>query len=243
MYVNNEIGTIMPLQEISRVIRDVRKHRDAGLPLYLHTDAVQAIQYLPCGVDELGVDLLSLTGHKFHGPKGSGALYVRKGIQFVRQIDGGGQEYYHRGGTENVAGIVGMGAALADIAEHPRDVTHLRELQQYLISFVSENIPHAPLTGHPTFRASHITSFVFENVDPEALVIALDRAGFAVSSGSACSSGVVKQSHVIDALTLAIPKKTAALRVSTYSGTTQGEIQQFANSLARNVHNLREMGI
>jgi cysteine desulfurase len=253
MYVNNEIGSVMPLVEIGGVVREIRNRRmrDARnrgaegkfLPLYFHTDAVQAIQYFPCLVSGLGVDFLSLTGHKFHGPKGTGVLYVRDGIEIVRQIDGGGQEYYKRGGTENVAGIVGMGAALSILREQPKNIEVLRSLQEFLVQFVSENISGAHLTGHATLRAPHITSFVFENVDPEALVISLDREGFAVSSGSACSSGVVKQSHVIEALHLDIPKKSAALRISTTDTTSRSEVEQFTQCLQKTVSSLREMDI
>ncbi len=243
MCVNNEIGTVMPLSQIAEEIRRVRKHRGAtGLPLYFHTDAVQAVQYFDCNVDLLGVDLLSLTGHKLYGPKGTGLLCVRDGIQIVRQIDGGGQEYYKRAGTENVAGIVGFAAALQKYAwKESTQFDSLKELQQFLVSEVTNRISESRLTGHFELRAPHITSFIFENVDPEALIIALDREGFAVSSGSACSSGIVRQSHVIESLHLDIAKKSAAVRISTGYQTTKKDIEKFIVALEKNVAQLRDL--
>jgi cysteine desulfurase len=251
MYVNNEIGTVAPVKEISETIRQVRKqrnHNPSPLPIYLHCDCVQAIQYFDCSVNTLGVDLMSITGHKLHGPKGSGFLYVRDGIQIVRQIDGGGQEYYKRAGTENVAAIVGMAEAIKkygwrDDSGTLEKLERLRELQNYLIKEVSATISDCQVTGAIENRAPHITSFIFENVDPEALIIALDREGFAVSSGSACSSGVVRQSHVIESLKLQIAKKSAALRVSTNSETNLDDLKAFVLSLQKNVQLLREMNI
>jgi cysteine desulfurase len=243
MYVNNEIGTVMPISSIAEEIRRVRKHRGtAELPLYFHTDAVQAVQYLDCHVDRLGVDLLSLTGHKLYGPKGSGLLYVRDGIHIVRQIDGGGQEYYKRAGTENVAGIVGFAAALQKYAwNESAQFDDMKEIQRFLINEITARISDSRLTGHRELRAPHITSFIFEDVDPEALIISLDRAGFAVSSGSACSSGIVRQSHVIDALHLDIAKKSAALRVSTGNQTTQADMASFVEVLVKSVTQLRDL--
>lgn len=251
MYVNNEIGTVMPIKEVYSVVKKVRKAReklDGQLPIYLHTDAVQAIQYLDCDVQSLSVDFLSLTGHKFGGPKGSGLLYARNGLPLTRQIDGGGQEYYKRAGTENVASAVGLATALnknvwRESSEVSQKLNSISKLQKYLISEVFERIGKSHLSGDPVNRAPHITSFIFENVDPEALIISLDREGYAVSSGSACSSGVVRQSDVIEALNLDIPKKSAALRVSTDYKTTFEEIEGFLNSLVKNVRLLREMSI
>jgi cysteine desulfurase len=166
MYVNNEIGSVMPIKEIGRLVREVRKERTKnGLaPLYFHCDAVQAVQYFDCSVDSLNVDLLSLTAHKVYGPKGVGALYVRDGIEIVRQLDGGGQEYYKRAGTENVAGIVGAGEAFAEIEEKREyEFQRLHGLQDLLIEGVLARVEGVRLTGPRENRAPHITSFFFEN--------------------------------------------------------------------------------
>ncbi len=251
MYVNNEIGTVQPVQEIGSLVRKTRWSRLQNadertvLPLYFHCDAVQAIQYFECDVQAIGVDLLSMTGHKLYGPKGAGVLYMRDGVQISRQIDGGGQEYYKRAGTENVAGIVGMGEALAQISRSPETKEALVALQQKLRDEVLRGVPDAHLTGHPEYRAPHITSFIFEKVDGEALITALDREGIAVSSGSACSSGVVRQSHVIEALPLSgfDAHRSAALRVSTSKYSTEEEIQRLITALPSIIAKLRELNL
>jgi cysteine desulfurase len=245
MYVNNEIGTIQPIKEISSIIRKIRDARinsGVSLPIYFHSDAVQAVQYLPHSVKELGVDLLSVTSHKLYGPKGAGALYIRTGTQVARQVDGGGQEYYLRAGTENVAGIVGFGHSVGKIASDVgAESTRLRELQQFTIQNVLSRVPKSHLSGHPVERAPHIVSFLFEDIDIESLVIALDRKGFGTSSGSACSSGVVKQSHVISALNLSFGKTSGPLRLSFGKDTVQIHLEEFVSVLPDIIASLRAL--
>ncbi len=251
MYANNEIGTIQPIAEIGTVVRQSRwsrlKNADEKtvIPLYFHCDAVQAIQYSECDVNALGIDLLSVTGHKLYGPKGAGVLYARDGVPVVRQIDGGGQEYYKRAGTENVAGIVGLGEALETVAGHRDESSRLKKLQNLLISGVLETTSRIHITGHRQQRVPHITSFLIESVDGEALITALDREGIAVSSGSACSSGVVRQSHVIEALPLAgfDVRKAAALRISSGRHTQERDIQLLLQTLPPIISKLRELAL
>ncbi len=251
MYVNNEIGTIQPIKGIGGLVRQTRWTRlskgdeRSVVPLYFHCDAVQAVQYLECDVNILGVDLLSITGHKLYGPKGAGVLYLRDGVQFIRQIDGGGQEYYKRAGTENVAGIIGLGEAVSKLGDKSTEYARLQILQKKLIYSVTTTILGAHLTGHPTLRAPHITSFIFENVDGEALIAALDREGLAVSSGSACSSGVVRQSHVIESLSLTgfEVKNSAVLRISMGKNTIESDINTLLSVLPPIVHKLRELNL
>ncbi|MDQ3098154.1 MAG: cysteine desulfurase [bacterium] len=251
MFANNEIGTVQPVAEIGAFVRRARllrfKNADGKtmIPLYFHCDAVQAIQYFDCDVNAIGIDLLSITGHKIYGPKGSGVLYARDGMPLTRQIDGGGQEYYKRAGTENVAGIVGIGEALNNPRQKEEASLRLKILQKELSNDILESNTKVHLTGHAELRAPHITSFLFENVDGEALITALDREGVAVSSGSACSSGVVRQSHVIEALSLTgfDVRKSAALRVSTSKHSTSEDIQKLIALLSPIVSKLRELAL
>ncbi len=251
MYVNNEIGSVQPVSEIGEVVRKSRWRRLKSeekrpvVPIYFHCDAVQAVSYFDCDVNALGIDLLSVTGHKLYGPKGSGMLYAREGVPLVRQTDGGGQEYYKRAGTENVAAIVGLGEAMSRVNSTMNESGRLKELQKVLIKSIVRPENKVILTGHPDLRAPHITSFLFADIDGEALITALDREGFAVSSGSACSSGVVRQSHVIEALPLQQfdVRKAAALRVSASKHTTFVEIENFVSKLNETVNKLRQLGL
>jgi cysteine desulfurase len=251
MFANNEIGTIQPVAEIGALVRQTRlvrfKNADEKtmIPLYFHCDAVQAIQYFECDVNAIGIDLLSLTGHKLYGTKGAGLLYARDGVPLVRQIDGGGQEYYKRAGTENVAGIVGFGEALSYLNDKEKESSRLRDLQNILIRGILDSNQKVLLTGHTELRAPHITSFLLEAVDGEALITALDREGIAVSSGSASSSGEVRQSHVIEALPLTDfeVRKAAALRISTSKYTQDADIQKLIDRLPAVVSKLRELAL
>ncbi len=224
MYSNNEIGTVNPIRAIAEVCR---KH---GVPL--HTDAVQAAAYLPVDVDALGVDLLSLGAHKFYGPKGIGALYIRKGTPIQPVLTGGGQEFGLRAGTHNVPLIVGLAEALrlADVEREER-AARLLPLRDRIIGTVLEEIPDSRLTGHPVERVPNHASFVFRGVDGNLLLNLLDGAGFACSSGSACKTGSPEPSEVITSLGLPREWALGSLRVTLGLGTTPGDVASFLEAL------------
>ncbi len=236
IYANNEIGTIQPIAEIGRVLRA------RGIPF--HTDAVQAAGHLPLRVDELGVDLLSLSGHKFYGPKGVGVLYVRHGTPILPQITGGGQERGLRSGTENVAGIVGLAAAL-EKAERLREseARRLRPLRDRLLEEIPRRIPGTRITGPRggDRRLPHHASFVFDGVAGDSLVLLLDREGIAASSGSACSAGVLEPSHVVLALGVPPEQAVGSLRLTLGRGTTPEQIDRVLEVLPRAVARIREL--
>ncbi len=234
MYSNNEIGTINPIRKIAEVCR---KH---GVPL--HTDAVQAAACLPVEVDTLGVDLLSLGAHKFYGPKGIGALYLRKGTPLSPMLTGGGQEFGLRAGTHNVPLIVGLAEALR-LAEVEREdrTARLRPLRDKLMGTILEEIPDVRLTGHPEQRVPNHASFVFKNVDGNLLLNLLDGAGFACSSGSACKTGNPEPSEVITGLGLPREWALGSLRVTLGLGTTPEEIETFLKALPGLVEKARSL--
>ncbi len=243
IYVNNEIGTIEPITEIGKMLRQRNELRikNNQSRIYFHTDATQAIQYLDCDVDRLGVDLLSLTGHKFYAPKGIGALYIREGTPLVRQQDGGGQEYSLRAGTENVPFIVGLGKAIELVQQNKkRGSEQIAKLRERLIKGVLK-IADVGLTGHPTKVVSHIASFVVKGVEGEALLLLLSDKGIAASSGSACTSGLLEPSHVLTAM--GIPSRLAhgSLRLSLGKATTKEEIDYVIKVLPGIVEKLRKM--
>jgi len=220
MYANNEIGTINPINEIATVCRQ------KDIPF--HTDAVQAANYLPMDVQDLQVDLLSIGAHKFYGPKGSGALYVRKGTELVPAQTGGGQEFGLRAGTSNIPYIVGLAEAL-QLARRERaeQAPRLAALRDHLIGSVLEEIPDARLTGHPNQRLPNHASFVFKGVDGNALLMLLDIEGFACSSGSACKTGSPEPSDVLTALDIPPEWALGSLRVTLGNHTTPQEIEAF----------------
>ena len=235
-YGNNEVGTIQPIATIGARIAG---RKDAnGFPLF-HTDAVQAIQYTDCNVARLGVDLLSASAHKFYGPKGVGFLFVTRGSPLIRQMDGGSQESRLRAGTENVAGIVGMGKAL-ELARGRAsgEASRLDQLRDFLIGKVLEEEPRAQLTGHPTRRLPHIASFVLRGVDAEALLALLDHNGIGASSGSACTSAALEPSHVLTALGIRPEISRGSLRLSLGSGTTRKHVDYTVGILCRSVETL-----
>ncbi len=220
MYANNEIGTINPIREIAAVCR--------ARGVLFHTDAVQAAAYLPVDVQALGVDLLSLGAHKFYGPKGVGALYVRKGTPLLPQLTGGGQEGGRRAGTSNVPYLVGLAEALRlTAAEREARAAHVRPLRDHLIGAVLESVPDARLTGHPVDRLPNHASFVFQNADGNFLLQLLDAAGFACSSGSACKTGNPEPSEVMTALGLPREWGLGSLRVTLGAGTTAEQVEAF----------------
>lgn len=193
MHANNEIGAIQPIKEISKIAKDKG--------VCLHTDAVQTIGHIPTNVDELGVDLLSLSAHKFYGPKGVGALYVRKGTKIVPFLRGGGQERHRRASTENVPGIVGLGKAI-DICKDKMDKEAKEQIRMRdrIIKELQKKIDHIYLNGHPTDRLPNNVNFSVEYIEGEAMLLNLDMLGIAASTGSACTSGDLEPSHVLLAI-------------------------------------------
>jgi len=234
MYANNEIGTINPIKEIAEIC-----HKQGAL---FHTDAVQAAAYLPIDVNELGVDMLSLGGHKFHAPKGIGALYVRKGTPLLSQVTGGGQEHSLRAGTSNVPYMVGFAEALRlAVEEREQRVTHVQPLRDRIIGTVLEEIPDSRLTGHPENRLPNHASFALKGVDGNLLLQMLDAAGFACSSGSACKTGNPEPSEVMTAIGLSREWGLGSLRVTLGSGTTPEHVEAFIKALPPLVEKVRRL--
>ncbi len=234
MYANNEIGTINPVKEIAEIC-----HQHGAL---FHTDAVQAAAYLPVDVTELGADLVSLGGHKFYGPKGVGALYVRKGTPILPHLTGGGQEFGLRAGTSNVPYIVGFAEALRlAVEERDQRIAHVKPLRDRLIGAVLEEIPDSRLTGHPESRLPNHASFAFKNVDGNLLLQLLDAAGFACSSGSACKTGNPEPSEVMSAIGLSREWGLGSLRITLGSGTIVEHVESFLRALPSLVEKVREL--
>ena len=234
MYANNEIGTINPIREIADICRT--NH------VPFHTDAVQAAAYLPVDVQTLGVDLMSLGAHKFYGPKGVGALYVRKGTPLVSHLTGGGQEFNLRAGTQNVPYIVGFAEALRlTNEEREQRVTHVKPLRDRIIGTVLETIPDSRLTGDLEARLPHHASFAFRDVDGNLLLTLLDAAGFACSSGSACKTGNPEPSEVMNAIGLSRDWGLGSLRVTLGIHTTPVDVDAFLNVLPGLVEKARRL--
>ena len=239
MYANNEIGTVQPIAEIAKVIR----RASSGKKIYFHTDAVQALNYLDCDVRKLQVDLLTLSGHKIYGPKGVGALFVKKGTPLRSLICGGGQEMGLRSGTENVAGIVGLGWAVQEL-QNPKIKMHnikLRQMRDKLIRGVLRVIPDSRLNGHAKLRLPNNINLSFKGVEGEALVIALDQKGIACSTGSACSTKSLEPSHVLLAIGLTYEQAHGSLRITLGRYTSDKEIEKFLKVLPVLVKKLREI--
>lgn len=233
MHASNEIGTIQPVAEIAKSARQ--------LNICLLVDAVQTVGHLPVKVSELQCDLLSLSAHKFYGPKGVGALYVRKGTKLSSYLLGGDQERGRRASTPNVPGAVGMAKALA-LAMVKADEERITQaqLRDSLIEFVATRIPGSSLNGHPTQRLSNNAHFSFEGVDGESLLADLDMNGFCVSMGSACTSGALTPSHVLKAIGLSDTLALGALRVTVGRWTTREDIDRFCLQLKKSVEQLRK---
>ena len=242
MMANNEIGTIQPIEQICCLVKDEAKRR--GTNIIFHTDAVQAAGFLDFNVKKLGVDLLSLSAHKFYGPKGVGALYIRRGTLFETQLSGGGQERGRRSGTENVAAIVGMAKAL-EISIENREQTNLHciKLRDKLIKDVMSNIKGVNLNGDDTLRLPNNVNFSFSGVEGEPLLLGLDFAGICVSSGSACSSGSLEPSHVLTSLGLTDEQAQGSLRITLGRENTVEEVEKIVEVLVGLVAKLRNMPI
>lgn len=234
MFANNEIGTIQPIKEIGKIAKDKG--------VLFHTDAVQAVGHVKIDVDDLNIDLLSLSAHKFYGPKGVGALYVRRGVKIDPLISGGGQEGNRRAGTENVPGIVGMGKAI-ELAYEDLEEKNARliKLRDSLIQKIFDNIDYVRLNGHPTKRLPGNVNVCFEFIEGESLLLSLDMEGIAASSGSACTSGTLEPSHVL--LAIGLPHEIAhgSLRLSLGDFNTEEEVDYVVEKLVEIVARLRAM--
>lgn len=234
MFANNEVGTIMPIPEIAAVC-----HEKGVL---FHTDAVQAAGHIPIDVKAMGIDMLSISGHKFHGPKGVGVLYERKGIRLPSYIIGGEQEKGRRAGTENVAGIVGLGEALelavTNMSETSARMTRMRDR---LIEGIESTIPEVKLNGHRTKRLPNNVNFSIKYIEGESILLMLDMAGIAASSGSACTSGSLDPSHVLLALGLTHEVAHGSVRLTLGDDTTDEDIDYVLETLPKVAHRLRAM--
>ena len=234
MWANNEIGSLNSIAEIGAICRT------QGVPF--HSDAVQGAAHLPTDVQSLNVDLLSIGAHKFYGPKGIGALYLRQGTPLIPAQTGGSQEFGYRAGTENIPYMVGMAEAfrLAQ-TEHAARTTHLQPLRDHLIGTILEEIPEARLTGHPTERLPNHASFAFKDADANTLLMMLDLEGFACSSGSACKTGDPRPSEVLTALGMSADWALGGLRVTLGKDTTPEEINAFLAVLPGLVERVRKI--
>ena len=234
MFANNEVGTIQPIQEISSICKEKS--------VVFHTDAIQAIGKVPINVENLGVDLLSISSHKINGPKGVGALYIKKGIQISPLILGGGQEKGLRSGTENVANIVGFGKACQLANENLElNITFLKNLRDYLITNVTQQIPNVTLNGDHEKRIPNNTHFTFLGVNGEDLIIKLDEHEIAASTGSACSVKTQKASHVLQAMGFSHEQITGSLRLTVGIYNTKEELEKTVMTLKKIVNELRQV--
>ena len=241
MYANNEIGTIQPVAEIGELLK-IRRQKGKNR-IYFHTDAVQAANYLDCNVEKLGVDLLTLSCHKIYGPKGVGILYVKNDTKLQPLIYGGGQEHGLRSGTENIAGIIGMGRAIEEI-QNPKvkiQIIRTRQFRDKLIRIILKSVPDCRLNGSAVQRLPNNINLSFRGLEGEALVISLDQKGIAVSTGSACSVRNLQPSHVLLALGLSAPEAHGSLRITLGRYTTQQEIEKFLKVLPGIVERLRKI--
>lgn len=234
MYANNEIGTIEPVKELATIA-----HEHGA---YFHTDAVQAVGHIPVSVVNTGIDLLSLSGHKFNGPKGTGALFIRKGVRIDNLLHGGAQERNRRAGTENLAGIVGTGKAieLATTGIEEKG-TRIRAMRDRLSAGIQGSIPHTRLNGHPSRRLPGNLNISFEFIEGESMLLLLDSFGICASTGSACTSGSLEPSHVL--LATGLPAETAhgSLRLTLDADNTDEEVDYVLQALPKVVSRLREM--
>ncbi len=236
MHANNEIGTIEPIEEIGALL--------ANTETYFHTDAVQTVGHLPINLQKLPVDLLSFSAHKFYGPKGVGGLFVRRETELDPLIHGGGQEHGMRSGTENVAGIAGMGLAL-DIASEllEKELVELSQWRDRLLTEIPKQIKATHVTGHPTRRLPGTASFCFEKVDGESIILKLDMEGICASTGSACHAGEIDPSHVLLALGLDRSIANGSVRLTLGRYNSPVHIEKILTVLPSVVHNLREMAL
>ena len=242
MYANNEVGSIQPISAVRDMILAEREKRGAkALPLYFHVDAVQAANYLPCDVNALGVDFMTISGHKIYAPKGVGALYLRKGVKIKPQVFGGHYEYGLRPGTLNVAGIVALGAAVELIRQDgKRDWQKLKAIKEKLINDI-EKTEDIRLNGQAETQLPNIVNVSFLKAEGESLLMMLDLEGIAISTGSACSSGSLEPSHVLTAMGIKPEWSHGSVRISLGRYNTVHEVSPFIGALRAAVDKLRKM--
>ena len=231
MSVNNEIGTLQPIYEISQIAKMYN--------IIFHTDSVQGVGHIHIDVKNMGIDMLSLSGHKINAPKGVGALYIKEGINIEKLIDGGHQEKDKRAGTENVAGIVALGKA-CEIAKRDleKNMEYLKSLRDYFINLVEERIVGASLNGSRKLRVSGNSNFSFKGIDSQSLLLKLDEKGICISSGSACSEGNGKPSHVLKAIGLSDEEATSAIRVTFGEENTKEDVDYLVDSIIESIREL-----
>jgi len=244
MYVNNEVGTVQPIREIGKFIRETNLSREKQNKIYFHTDAVQAANFCDCRVDFLGVDMLSLSAHKIYGPKGTGILFVREGTPLFPIIFGGHQEWGVRSGTENVAGIVGLGKAVELLNQKSKLKSQnlkIKKLRDKLAREISKKIPDAVLNGDLEHRVPGNVNFCFKNVEGESILLMLDMEGIALSTGSACSSGSLEPSHVLTAMGVSPIISHGSVRITLGKNNTEEEVRRLVKILPGIVARLRKM--
>ena len=237
MYANNETGSVQPIAEIGKLLKKLNADREHKI--YFHTDAAQAINYLDCDVQNLGVDLMTLSAHKIYGPKGAGALYVRSGMPLMPFMDGGEQEFKLRSGTHNTPGIVGLGAAIEKVSA--QSGKNLEKLRNKLIDGVLDKISGSFLNGSRENRLPNNANFRFEGAEGEAIIIALDMEGIAASTGSACAAKSLKPSHVLKAIGLNDLEAHSSVRFTLGRFTTEAEINQVLDVLPPIIEKLRNI--
>jgi len=242
MMANNEVGTLMPIQEIGAHLKQINAERGRENKVFFHTDAIQAVGHVPVNINTLNVDMLSISAHKLHGPKGVGALYVRRGVKLPPLIHGGGQVRGRRGGTENVAGIVAMGVA-AELAVAEMEATAAKhvKMRDDIIEKITKAIPYSHLNGHPEKRLPGNVNITFEFIEGEGMLLLLDARGIAASSGSACTSGSLDPSHVLMAMGLPHELAHGSLRLTFGKDTEQEDLDRLAEVLPPIVERLRSM--
>ena len=235
MYANNEIGTLQPIDEIAKMCKEKK--------VTFHTDAVQAVGHVPVNVHAQNIDMLSLSGHKFHGPKGIGVLYVRKGVPLFNLIEGGAQERGRRAGTENIPGVVGLGKAIELATENiEENRARLTVLRDKLIDGILERIPYARLNGpRGDKRLPGNSNISFEFIEGESILLSLDFEGICASSGSACTSGSLDPSHVLLAIGLPHEKAHGSLRTTLGAASTEEDVEKLLNELPPIIERLRNM--
>jgi cysteine desulfurase len=242
MYVNNEVGSMQPIVDIGEIVKSIRKKRgDKGMKIYFHTDAVQAVNYLDCDVDKLGVDLLSFSGHKIYAPKGVGVLYVRKGVKLQPIAWGGHQEYNVRPGTLNVPGIAGLSKAIELVGQdRKKDAKKVLDIRKRLVSEI-QKIENVRMNGREDAQVPNILNVSFLKAEGESILMMLDMENIAISTGSACSSGSLEPSHVLTAMGRPPEWSHGSIRISFGRFNTEVEVGPFVKVLAPVIKKLRDM--